>query len=520
MWSPSLRTNFSVYFVSFKSSGAITNETYYNLSPSGSRPGVLYGLPKIHKANCPIRPIISAVGTFNHKVAQYLVGILKPLASNACTISDTFSFIQELRSIHADSNMVMCSFDVVSLFTNVPLDETIALCTNAMDDKEKITTSISKPYMLQLLNLCTKESAFLFQKKLHKQIDGVAMGSPLGPLLANIFMCSSEEKWLENCPSWFKPAYYRRYVDDCFVLFRSATHVQPFLRYLNSQHTNIKFTCEQEKEGVLPFLDVNVKRDAVFNTSLYRKPTFTGLYTHFSSFVPQLYKSNLITCLFTRAVKICSSYMLLDKEFRYIADLLYKNGYPQFMINNCLRKVLNKVFDPAPIKQKVPRKQLLLILPFTGNHGLLVRNRLIRLYRHFFPMASLRIVFVPSFKLRNWFRFKDEIPHLLQSRVVYEFSCAGCNARYVGQTARHLHTRIAEHCGLSPRTGGPVMLPQFSAIREHCNHTGHPLERSLFSIIARARNKLDLSILESLAIKNRVPKLNTLTSADLHLFTD
>ena len=139
-------------------------------------------------------------------------------------------------------------------------------------------------------------------------------------------------------------------------------------------------------------------------------------------------------------------------------------------------------------------------------------------YKRFFPMANLGIVFVPSLKLRNFFWFKDTIPQSMQSLVVYEYSFTGCNARSVGQTARHLKTRIAEHCGISQRTGIPVMTPHFSAIREHCFSTGHSLEADSFQIIAKAKHRLDLPILESLAIQSKCPTLNTLTSADLHLF--
>ena len=139
------------------------------------------------------------------------------------------------------------------------------------------------------------------------------------------------------------------------------------------------------------------------------------------------------------------------------------------------------------------RKQLFLVLPFTGQHGLIIRTRLLRLYKRFFPMANLRIIFVPSIKLRNFFRFKDTFTQYLQSLVVYEFSCAGCNARYVGQTARHLKTRIAEHRGVSPRTGMPVMAPHFSAIREHCESAGHPLEAANFRIVGKTKQKNGLA---------------------------
>ena len=88
----------------------------------------------------------------------------------------------------------------------------------------------------RLLNLSVKNCHFLFDGVLYKQVDGVAMGSPLGPLFANIFLSFHEKSWLADCPSNFKPLFYRRYVDDCFLIFQSRDHVFPFLSYLNSKH--------------------------------------------------------------------------------------------------------------------------------------------------------------------------------------------------------------------------------------------------------------------------------------------
>ena len=110
------------------------------------------------------------------------------------------------------------------------------------------------------------------------------MGTPLGPLFANIFMPFHEKSWLHNCPSAFKPLVYRRYVGNCFLLFKSFDHVPLFLNYLNHQHSNKSFTSELEKDGKLPSLDIEISRlNGKFSTSVYRKPTFTGLFTHFTA---------------------------------------------------------------------------------------------------------------------------------------------------------------------------------------------------------------------------------------------
>ena len=144
------------------------------------------------------------------------------------------------------------------------------------------------------------------------------MGGCVSPTLADIFMGFHEQVWLNNCPSEFKPVFYRRYVDDTFLLFRSPSHVQLFLTYLNSQHQSIEFTCESEKNNKIYFLDITIdKCSNNFSTSLYRKPTFTGLSTKFNSAISNSYKYNLILCLLDRAYKLCSTYLNFTVPLQY-----------------------------------------------------------------------------------------------------------------------------------------------------------------------------------------------------------
>ena len=133
-----------------------------------------------------------------------------------------------------------------SLFTNIPLKETINNCISDLHNKNLYNGQLNKSYLFKLLETATSESSFIFDFLLYKQIDGVAMGSPLGPTLANAFLCHYEKEWLDNCPSHFKPIVYRRYVDDIFVLFSSKEHLQPFVDYMNKQHRCIKFTSKTE----------------------------------------------------------------------------------------------------------------------------------------------------------------------------------------------------------------------------------------------------------------------------------
>ena len=141
----------------------------------------------------------------------------------------------------------MVSFDVESLFTNIPLDETINICAERIYTRKKKVKGLLKRHFKQLLTHATKSSCFLFNGTYYSQIDGVAMGSPLGPTLANLFLTYHEEKWLSDCPVQFKPKFFRRYVDDIFLLFDDCDQVKKFLRYMNSRHKNMKFTYEEEQ---------------------------------------------------------------------------------------------------------------------------------------------------------------------------------------------------------------------------------------------------------------------------------
>ena len=136
------------------------------------------------------------------------------------------------------------------------------------------------------------------------------MGSPLGPTLANAFLCFHEQIWLNECPDEFKPVYYRRYVDDIFVLFRSPDHLEKFRNYLNSKQRNIRFTCEKEHNNSVPFLDVLITRTRNgFKTSMYQKPLFSGVYSNFNSFISDEYKVGFIFTLLTRMFRIFQDFI-------------------------------------------------------------------------------------------------------------------------------------------------------------------------------------------------------------------
>ena len=152
----------------------------------------------------------------------------------------------------------MASFDVTSLYTNIPLHETIDIISNLAFENNNIFHGYTKDLFKKLLEITLLDSCFIFNNKLYSQIDGLAMGSPVAPVLANIFLAYHEQRWLQSCPQEFKPLLYRRYVDDTFLIFNDKSLIDQFLQYLNNKHSNIKFTRDLEQNNKLPFLDILV----------------------------------------------------------------------------------------------------------------------------------------------------------------------------------------------------------------------------------------------------------------------
>ena len=248
-----------------------------------------------------------------YKIAKFLLGFVQPFTTNEFTVKDSFHFVSILEG--KDHRLIMASLDVESLFTNIPLAETITIVTEKVFEKKRKLNGISRGDFRRLLEITTAGTVFYFDGQYYKQKDGVAMGSPLGPALANAFLAHHETVWLEECPLSFAPIFFARYVDDIFVLMRSSEHVTKLAEYLSSKHPNIRFTFELENDNTLPFLDVNVYRDAgKFSSSVHRKMTFSGVYSNFCSFMPETYKRGLVSTLLYRAYMISSSHQSLHKE--------------------------------------------------------------------------------------------------------------------------------------------------------------------------------------------------------------
>ena len=487
-----------------KKEGAISQTFFDKVRPSGSQPARLYGFPKIHKPNHPLRPICSSIGSYNYRLASALAKSLSPFTSNVYSIKNTFDFAREIQNLDSKSTH-LASFDVSSLFTNIPLRETIDIAIDYAYKNNQTIEGLSKLQFKKLLTIATSETNFIFNEQVYDQIDGVAMGSPLAPILANIFMRSFEEKAINNYEGEL-PTYYRRYVDDCFLIFRQTAHCDAFFNYMNSLHVNIKFTKDEESSEIdyFPFLDIKImKGNDCFHTSTYYKATHTGVYTNWHSFTPRKYKINLIKTLLHRALNICSDHDRFHQDAAVIKSNLLKNNFPPALLDAVIKNFTEKKLNNNQEIEKetvtsVPKLQLFLKLPYLGDSSKSFERTITSFVQTAFNQVELKVVFSTTTRISDLFRVKDFIPKRLKSSVVYGIYCTNCSGFYVGKTKRHLKKRFDEHRDVRKLT----------AVSTHMISTNHDIDFNNVKVLANGNTDTELLIKESLIIKQLKPSLN------------
>ena len=225
-----------------------------------------------------------------------------------------------MQDLIISAGSILVSYDVSSLFTNVPLNETIEIFGEKVFKDNWFNSTydlnISKEDIVDLLSAATKDQLFQFNGSLYEQIDGVAMGSPLSPLPANMFMSSLEEEinMVGNLPP-----YYCRFVDDVMPDIPTA---MDFLNTLNHAHPAVKFTMEIEKDGMLPFLGTQLLHLVPqIKTSVYVKPTYTSLLLHYQSHVDNWYKQSLLTFMLDRSHRLSLSWIYFSDECEQFTKL-------------------------------------------------------------------------------------------------------------------------------------------------------------------------------------------------------
>ena len=219
---------------------------------------------------------------------------------------------------------------------------------------------------------------------------------------------------------------------------------------MSSKHQNINFTVEKENVGSLSLLDVKIcRKNGKFVTSVYRKPTFSGVFTNYESFIPTYQKRGLLHTLLHRSFSICCDFKTFHFEIDHLKTILIKNNYPLNFIDSCIKSFLNKLYTPKVVVPNVPKRNVFVKLPFLGSISFQIQKKLQKLFSDKLTSCNLKIVFTSTVRVKSFFTFKDKLPKMLLSGLVYQYKCGGCNAIYYGKTKSHFKVRICEHLGIS-----------------------------------------------------------------------
>ena len=452
----------------------IDNKIWFSLAPKSNNPARFYGLPKIHKQDVPLRPIVDYTLSPAYKLSKYLSQILKPLQKTVVShMSDSFDCLNKHQHISLNSDDVFLSFNVASLYTSIPIASSLEyICTLLSNDSTLANrTSLSPNEILRGIELCLSSTYFVFQNLLFQQTEGVAMGSPLAPIVANLFMSHIESECLKKLNT--QPIIWLRYVDDIFVILKRNT-IDELHTILNSQCSTIRFTLERaEDEKILPFLDCLLKRNGKnFDVSIYRKPTHSDLYLNCESSHPECIKRSLIRTLFGRIEKICTTSKNKKYESNRLTEVLQKNGYNKNTIQRFRKPPLTSSNSTEPTAT--------VTVPYIPGSSEALR----RLLRKFNLRTAFRIDNTLGRMLN---KNKDKLDKQNCTNLVYQIPCKDCPAVYIGQTSRQLQVRLQEHKRCQKRKVNNqqalMKLHQDSAIALHALAEGHDIDFDSTKII-------------------------------------
>ena len=490
----SIERKLNSFLLELKKRGSLNQQLYNRLRSSGGLTPCVYGLPKIHKRDVPLRPIVSFYSSPTYKLSRHLSQILSSLVGNSEShIKNSTDFKTFITSRKLKPTEVLVSFDVVSLFTNVPVSLALDVAKRRLQSDSGLTsrTNLSINEILHLLEFCLHATYLSFRGEVYRQAFGTAMGSPVSVTVANLVMEDVEERALSSLDPPLP--FWKRYVDDTCTAV-PADRIDELMDHLNGVEKSIQFTVELECDGKLPFLDLLLSHesDGSITTAVYRKSTHTGRYLDFESHHPLSHKKSVVNTLLSRARSHSSSTSTATFELNHVIGALKSNGYPKaFLCKQLANNNREQLCPQEPSKWKSTA-----VLPYVRGLSESIRRVLTRL--------DIRVCFKPSTSLRRLFSSpKDRPPDMDLSSVVYKIPCAKCSACYIGQTKRRLSQRIAEH-------KRAVRQADFnsSALAEHMWNMDHPIDWENVEVLSNPPDDMARITSEALLIRTTPDTLN------------
>ena len=494
-----------------KDNGSISETLYKKLRPSGSQAPRLYGLAKVHKKDTPMRPVLSMPGSAYHKVGNQVAQWLSHVPE--CKINcSTKSISDSLRSIQLDKDHELVSFDVTSLYTNVPVKEAIEVCADLLF--QRLSLPVDKKTFITLAEIASCNVIMSTHDGFYQQTDGLAMGSPPAPHLANGWLSQFDPVIKEDS------SIYERYMDD-IIQDIHKNKIEDKLGKINNLHPNLTFTCERQREidQSLSFLDMRIfNSEGKLSSTWFTKPTDTGLIMNFHSLAPKKYKKSVVSGFVHRIHRACSDWHLFHQSLEKAKKILEENQYPKCFYEPIISDTLTKIIeqnsecvsdedtDTSVLSNSLHESQddvnrclhnieekdkFMLFIQYRGKCTEEYARALHKINapcRIVMTLRKLKTV-LPS--------LKPPIERMMKSNVVYNITCPRCQSCYVGQTKRQLQRRFTEHL-----QKGPVKMHM-----KECNIDLNHCDVDILG--STTRGEKQLLTLEALFQKDISPSINT-----------
>ena len=469
------------------------NNSLINSNPSAPKLRVNI---KIHKKDFPIRPIVNYKSAPAYNLQKQLVNILheKLITNNQYNIKNSVHLTNMLLKIPLSSTSKLISLDIKDMYTNIPIKETLEIIKNQLQSLQYDDHIIHQ--LTTLLAGSLKQNYFRHQQNFYQQKDGLPMGSPLSPIMSEIFLQYLESINIETLKQQFNIIYYGRYVDDVIIVYNNQKDIgEQILQKFNELHNNIKFTIEKEDQKTINYLDITIKRIKLHNKhildfNIYRKPTTSKLSIDFNSHHPYEHKIANYRYLLNRLNNIPLSKNNYKKEFLNILSIAQYNNFPKAVIYKLNDKIKNNIF-----KKKHTTLQ-------NNNNNNQTKNYVAIEYcgsvsdkiRRILGKNNLKVGYKTTNKIQKLLNNKDHEIEKMSCSGIYKLECP-CGAQYIGKTTRKFKQRLHEH-----RYSFIYNKPEKSNYASHLLEHHHPLNNNSFSIIKILNDKKLINTYEELEI--------------------
>ena len=527
--------------------GKVSDRITRSVIPTGTRTAELYGLPKTHKPDVPLRPIVSSCGDPLDKLSWLLERIITQLLVFVpAHLTNSQDYLQRIsaqfpRGFPAGS--IVFSVDVTNLYGNIPTSEaieaTLRLIGKHMDKVD--TFGLTLIDIEKLLKHCLDNNYVRFGQKYFKQTVGVAMGSRIAPPLAIVFMDAVESLILTSQNSQYQPVTYMRYIDDILGIWtHGPEQLDEYFRFLNDFHPALKFTIERTdktRSRSIPFLDttITVQEDGTYSTELYIKPMAAPIIIDYMSAHPIQCKRAVLHSQLLRAKRLGSDRQAQERGMAKIETLFRNNGYPNRLIQRTKHHILynNRTSKlnqgPRQNQTKGDKSDITYIsLPY-------IDDTLARRVDGAVRTSGLRARVA-------WTSGKTIAKHVISSALdsapcpagtkrcntceaglagrchtknaVYKIICNLCvekPAVYIGESKRRVRDRFNEHLrDAKNRTRNTPLGDHITQMHQSSKVSSTSFKISIEKI---CKDVADLKITESVEIRNQKPCLNTQNSS-------